>query len=202
MAQDYAAAMVNGQAQILGLRLRPLSLGHVILLKGMDCAFLADDARQATVEDLILGLAICSQTAEDAVSFVEGLIDPPPLFRRLNRSQRLLRAWGKRVKKAIRKDREFNLLERFAMFKRYLDEGSRMPRFWILKEDNSPATAPWYQNIKLALMSQLGYSESAVLNMPLSAAFLDYLRHAEASGTVRLYTKEENELEEKVVLCV
>lgn len=197
-AADYCNAAVSGQAQILGLKLRPLSLGHVILLKGHDCAFVADDERSATIEDLILGLVVCSQTVEDATAFLDGLDEPAPWWSRLNRSQRQLRQWGNRVKAALRRDKEFSIYERFAMFQRYIADGSKMPRFWILKEESSAASAPWYQNVKLALMSQLGYTESQALNLPLSLAFLDYFRHAEASGTIRLYTDQENELEDRM----
>jgi hypothetical protein len=195
---DYAAAAVSGQAQILGLRLRPLSLGHIILLKGCDCAFVADGERPATIEDLILGLVICSQTYEDASDFLEALDDPPPWWSRLNRSQRVLRKWGNRVRSAVRRDKEFSIYERFAMFQRHIASGSSMPRFWILKESSEQSSAPWYQNVKLALMSQLGYSETQALNMPLQVAFQDYFRHAEASGTIRLYSDAENELEDKM----
>jgi hypothetical protein len=193
---DYCNLAVGGQAQILGLRLRPLALGHVILLKGYDCAFTADEARQATIEDLILGLVVCSQTVEDATALLDGLDDPVPWYSRLNRSQKELRRWGRTVRRAIKRDKAFSVFERFSMFQRYIEEGSKLPRFWVLKEETGPVTAPWYQNVKLSLMSQLGYTESQALNIPLRVAFQDYFRHAESCGTLRLYSDQENALED------
>lgn len=195
---DYCNAAVGGQAQILGLRLKPLSLGHIILLRAHDCAFVADEARNATIEDLILGLVICSQTYEDASRLLDSMDDPPLFGLMKNRAQRQMHRWGKQVRRAVRKDKEFSIYERFGMFQDYIRQGVKMPRFWILKEESSSATAPWYQNVKLALMSQLGYSESSALNLPLQQAFLDYFRHAEASGTIRLYSDAENELEDRM----
>ena len=66
---DYYQAAVPDGWQVLGVKLRPLSLGHLILLKRYGSAFVVGGI--PTEADLVLSVLICSRTYEDGVELVE-----------------------------------------------------------------------------------------------------------------------------------
>ena len=66
---DYYQAAVPDGWQILGVKLRPLSLGHLILLKRYGSAFVVGGI--PTEADLVLSVLICSRTYEEALELVE-----------------------------------------------------------------------------------------------------------------------------------
>ena len=68
MLDFYQAAVPDGW-QILGVRLKPLSLGHLILLHRYESAFVVGGI--PTEADLVLSVLICSRTYEDAIDLVE-----------------------------------------------------------------------------------------------------------------------------------
>jgi len=59
-AASYHDAAFPEPWQVLGLRLRPFSLGHYLKLRRLGCAFVADDTQRATIGDLLLGVIVCS----------------------------------------------------------------------------------------------------------------------------------------------
>jgi hypothetical protein len=61
--KDYFASAAPEPWQVLGLTLRPFSVGHYIKLRRLDCAFVADDERPATVKDLVVGVSVCSMAS-------------------------------------------------------------------------------------------------------------------------------------------
>ena len=169
---DYAARIIPEPVRILGLSLRPFSLGHYFLLKRWECSFVAEEKSTASREDLILGVLICSMDFE---GFQE--------FMRRKDLESQIRLWGRKVGL-------FDFKEKSGLFEDYLKKGTEQPAYWIEDDNGDSAGGHWSQALLLTLLS-LGFSRAEALNMPLTQAFADFYKHAESMGSVQLMTAEE-----------
>jgi len=171
------ASAVPEPTTILGLRLLPLSLGRYRLLKRFGCSFVAEGFATASMDDLFLGLVICSLACGE---FLE-LIESPHAGRELKR-------WGKRIRKEIRRDKHFTIFEKYALFRRYIAEASATPSYWVERDnDGAPGSAAhWSTAVEVVLRGELGYSKEEIEEGPLSKALLDYFKWSENTGAIRL----------------
>src|SRR5437588_535962 len=106
MEAAYFKAAVPEPYRIFGLRLLPLSLGRYRLLRRFGVAFVAEGEATATMQDLVLGILICSMRCRDFLEFIEG-----------EDCQEQLAEWGKRIQKEIGVDPYFSLLAKYGLFK-------------------------------------------------------------------------------------
>lgn len=157
---------------MLGLRLKPFSLGHYLLLQRFGCAFVQETPGQATLEDLVLGVLICSMTHRAFLAFIE-----QKDFRKQ------VTDWGKRVGLT-------DYQEKAELFRQYLKQGLHEPDYISLKPQED-AKSDWAQNLKITLMTRLNYSEDQALELPLSQALSDYYKLAESEGIIRLLDAED-----------
>ena len=169
----YSQAAIPDPYVILGLKLRPLSLGHYLLMSRFDVAFVASEERNATFDDLILGVLICSMGYDDFLRFMES-----------KNFRREIAAWGRKIGL-------FDPVEKIVLFNQYIREGSKAPLYWIEKEGRNNSGAHWTHALKTTLVSKCGYTNSEALNAPLSQALSDYFQYAESEGFVRLMTEDE-----------
>jgi hypothetical protein len=175
----YAHAVLPDPYRILGLKLRPFSLGHYLLLQRFGCELLqspevlATQARTAADEraDLILGVLICSMRHAEFLAFVE----QKDFLREVHR-------WGRRVG-------VFDVAEKTALFRGYLYSSLREPDYLPLQPGDD--SGDWAQNLKLTLTTRMHYTEAEALELPLSQALADYYKLAESEGLVRLISPEE-----------
>ena len=171
-AADYFTATMPEPWQILGLRLRPFSLGHYKLLRRSDCAFVGEGERGATLEDLVFGVLACSMTPAEFTAF----IDAPDYIAKVEE-------WGDKI-------RLFDLVEKSKLFKEYIEANSVMPKYWEEKECGESG-AHWAQSLEVCLRSKLNWTAQEIDEQPLSKAFHDYFKHAESEGAIKLMTPEE-----------
>lgn len=170
---DYFTAALPEPWQILGLRLRPFSLGHYKLLRRFDCAFVSETEAGATREDLVLGVLICSMKPSEFLSFMESetFLDE-------------LKTWGEKCG-------VFDIGEKAKLFKDYVDSHSVAPKYWEKETGGSRSGAHWAQALEVTLRSSLGWTADEIDTQPLSKAFADYFKWAENQGSVQLMTAEE-----------
>ena len=69
MERDYHAAALPEPFTILGQRLTPFSLGHLLLLRRFDNAFVIPGG-VPTIDDLAFAVFVCSQTFEEATEAI------------------------------------------------------------------------------------------------------------------------------------
>ena len=196
-AADYFTATMPEPWQILGLRLRPFSLGHYKLLRRFDCAFVAEESREGTRADLLLGVLCCSMLVDE---FAKLVCNPAKLkwFSWLrewlycsrfnlpmpvNELDAQLRLWGRKIK-------WFNLESRVNMFKEYIAQQSVVPKYWEEKTSDVSG-AHWSQCLEVTLRSNLGWTQADIDTQPLSKAFADYFKYAENEGAIKLMTQDE-----------
>src|SRR6266567_4042116 len=162
MDAAYFQAAVPEPYVIFGLRLLPLSLGRYRLLHRFGCAFVADGEAKATMQDLLMGIVICSLPVPD---FLE-LLESPRFGREMKRL-------GRRINMEMRADPHFSLLAKFGLFQRYIIENSRCPRYWDEQEERPGSGAHWSHNLEIALRSNLGWTLQEVNEAPLAKALVD-----------------------------
>ena len=195
--------------QLLGITLRPFSLGHYLKLQRLDCAFVSEKSETATLGDLLLGVLVCSLPSDpDATK--------DPFWVWLNRQGTGLR-WRARAWVARRLGKEpltpaeldvlklgkqiglFDLGDKARLFADYIKAHSDAPPFWDEPQPGEPrkSGAHWAHAILSTLVSKCGYTQEQAYNASLSKALADYFRHAEAEGCIRLMTPEEVEFTER-----
>lgn len=182
MDAAYFQAAVPEPYRIFGLQLLPLSLGRYRLLMRFDCAFVADGEAKATIEDLLVGILICSMRVKDFLELLGS--------RRWNRE---LKRWGRRVRREMDADPYFNILAKVGLFQSYIQESSHVPNYWNEMAEQGGSAAHWSHNVEVSLRSQLGYTAEEIEEGPLSKALADYFKHAENQGLIRLICEEEVE---------
>lgn len=172
MSASYIKAALPEPFTILGRKLRPFCIGHYKILARFDCAFVSETETQASREDLIFAVLVCSMRPPEFLAFIE-----QPDF------DEQLVAWGKAVGL-------FDLEEKVSLFQKYIKEHSAMPPFWE-EESGKPGGGHWTQSVFLTLTSELGYTAEQADEIPLTLALHDFIKHAERNGAVRLMTTEE-----------
>ncbi len=175
----YQAAVAPDGWQILGVRLRPLSLGHLILLHRYESAFVTGGLPSPA--DLVMSVLICSRTYEDALD----LIESGQFKRETKKLEKALRLCG-------------DVKARSSWFCDYLEEGLSGPRLWTKEGGGQNLGAPPEQVVKVALMSKLGLSETEVLNRPFSLSLWDIATLAEMNGTLKIYSQRDADMQEQV----
>lgn len=182
--QAQAQTIANGQAhhayylacvpepyRILGLRLRPFSLGHYLLLQKFNCAYVQDEVEPRHA-DLTLGCLVCSMRFAEFIEFIEQ-----------KNFLHQVKKWGKRIG-------VYRFAEKSAMFTAYLQASLREPDY-ICTQPTDGAEGDWTHNLKTTLVTRLGYTDTEALDMPLTKALSEYYKLAESEGILRLLTPED-----------
>ena len=196
MSADYFQRAIPEPFRILGLPLKPLSLGRYRLLKRFDIAFVADCEAKADTKDLILGVLICSQEVDEFQAWLE--LPPKRRARDLKRWRKTVcpKAWLCRVPfigKTWLRRKMPDLLEKIRLFQIYVQQHSKMPAYWDESGDERTSGAHWSHSVEVCLRSQVGWSRDEINEQPLSKALDDYFKFAESQGAIRLMTQAEIE---------
>ncbi len=181
---EFLAAAVPTPHVCLGLKLRPFCLGHRLLLERIGSPFVASVEASATVPDLLIAVALCSQTFEDGEQFLAD-----------SNSTCQISKWERKISRRywfFPRKVDFGIA--VSIFRDYLEAGLQQPKIWIHEGRRIETGAPWQQRLKLGLMA-IGFSESEALNKYLPLAWHDYLTDREFEMKTKLfYTDEDAEL--------
>jgi len=192
VTDDYFTRAVPEPWRILGLQLKPLSVGRYRLLKRFEVAFVAEGEAQAGVPDLLLGVLICSMRVDEFLEF-----SASPHF------ARDIRRWSKRVFPHVwlcalpwigkwwRQRAGFNVIEKLNLFQKYIEAAQEIPRYTLRENSPSTNTSHWSHSLEICLRSELGWTAEEINEAPLSKALADYFRFAESRGQVILLSDED-----------
>lgn len=189
---DYFTRAIPDPVRILGLQLRPLSVGRYRLLHRFQVAFVAEGEASAGVSDLLLGILICAMRVDDFLQFA-GSPQFHPDVRRWSRRvfPHPWLCWLPWFGPWWRRTRGFNVVEKIALFQNYIAEAQRIPRYTLKNNSPQTNTSHWSHSIEICLRSELGWTAEEINEAPLSKALADYFRHAESNGLVILLTDED-----------
>jgi hypothetical protein len=183
---NYTKALIPEPYTLLGIELKPFCLGHIFLMQRFGCAFSSESPdTMGGIDDLLLGISICSRTYEEFLEFVN---TPKEL-------KEWTKKWGKYIKKETKK-KNFDILSKFEFFREYLKSGIFIPKYWELEtsEHKEQSGTHWTHTVLNTLTSELGYTQSEALNVAIARGLQDYFRYLEKNGSITLMTDEDLEM--------
>lgn len=167
MQGAFILAHTYSPPSVLGLRLRPFSPWHGLLLEAAGSPFLCGGRVDA--DDLILGAWVCSKsycdgfrTAADAAS---------------------ARKWGAKTKR-------FHLAAELSAFNSYLDASFTAPEYWK-SGDGSSVKAPYFWHLAYFAMLRLHLPEADAWDYPIAKISCYQACAAELSGNSNLMSADE-----------
>lgn len=167
---EYYSARLPEPTTLLGLTLRPFSLGHLLLLNRISSYFVGADEK-LTHEDLALSVLICSLPYAQAVA----AINDPDLQRFMAKWAARLTGRGVLTALGWRKLRVIPLHASAAVFAAYLSSGTRKIDF-TNKGDGKPLPLPLVQLVRVTLLQAFGgLTDEALLDRPWGLCMEDYL---------------------------
>lgn len=181
MAQPrFSECFIPDPVRILGVRLRPFSFGHMILMDRFGCNLSPLDEMEApSIFDLVLGIMICSR------SFAE--------FIELADNSKMFVAESKRISKRIKLK---ELAPKAQLFGEYMRDGMRSPKYWMTDKPSGQTGAPLPLAVIMLLMCEMRLSEQEALDMPASRALWYCTALGERKGQARLWTKQDEAAQE------
>lgn len=164
--EQYRSLTLPIPYTVLGQRLLPLSIGHMLILDRLELW----DVQ--TPENLILAVSVCSQPAEDYEGFYSS-------WRAI-----LARLWVWRVRRIVNDLIQFQ--ERARIFREYITEHTEWPEYTSTSDTESDSIIPFCQSLRVTLISKLGYSPCEVNRTSYKQAVWDYLTYCEQEGGIAI----------------
>lgn len=182
---DFYQIAVPEQRQVIGLKLRPLALGHIILLERVQSAFIT--GQPPSYEDLALSALICSLSFEDGVEALRSQ-DAALLLKELAERITGSRSWLVRL--GLRRPRVIDLEANCAAFSDYIREHSRIPHYTYTPGDFKTMECPSVQVVKVCLMREMHFGESEILNRSWALCLWDYVTLRAIKGEVSMISRD------------
>lgn len=188
MTTQFLKAAVPEPFIVLGLRLRPLSIGHLVLMQWSGLSFMREDNSKPNLDDLIIGCLICSMRFRQYQEFLQSP-DIASVLTRLGRRALFepKRGWSRlafwrKAKPALR------VQERFELFDKYLADGMDIPQFEL---PNSAAQSmiigsPWLQCLRIMLMTKFHMPAEETWDYPYRQAVWDVCTARESDGALSI----------------
>lgn len=185
---DLLKAAVPDPVTCLGIRLRPLSLGSLLLLFRFENKFASADPSAAVLlplGDLLQGVIVCSLPWDEA----QAALASPDLRQDLAKWHRKLCGypWQRSKRKGYHK--RVNAAK--ILFANYIAEGSKYP---CSKAECQPAKeigSPWPMLTLTCLMDDLNMDFQRAINIPLAFARWMVASNGERKGLLEICERSE-----------
>jgi hypothetical protein len=206
----YAELLNNDAPLLLGVRLRPFSLGHVIHLQNEKSLFvnpsytailppvdISSSEKLAYLQNIMMELmkaiCICAFTFEEFNQLKEGTlyVDDEKCY--IDLFDYMAR-WNLVIEQ-LNKTNTINLMQTLYLFNEYLKDGYQMPgeTEQVGETNGEPVTKDWITVLVESLVSE-SRTETQLLNQPLKLTFLQYCMLGERNGQIRFMPQDEIEL--------
>lgn len=187
MIDDFYPDHEPEPTTILGLTLRPLALGHIILLHRWQSAFVTP-GKVPTLDDLAIAVLICSVSYEDGSK----LMQDETLGEFLERwVARLTGTESWLVRVGIRAPRDIDYGQAMLDFAQYLQRHWRAPKVIYDPGNFKEQECPEVQMVKVALMREMHFSDSEILNRSWLRCLWDYVTLKAIRGEVTMHNDED-----------
>lgn len=201
MDRDFYCASIPEPTTLLGLRLRPLSLGHLVILHRLKSAFVTP-GEEFTRHDLALSVLVCSLDYKSGCDLFNST-ELPEFFKRWHDK---LTGDGWLARLGLRKLKPIDYAAKSAAFAKYLADGSTGPGYTYNESEFAEIYCPSAQIVKVALMRDMGFREAEIMDRPWALCLWDYVTLRALSGQVKMVDiaklraaqEAANELQEKV----
>jgi hypothetical protein len=182
MQKAYVHALISSQPEVLGLRLKPLTLGHLLILYSVDCGFLS--GKESTIGEFAFAAWICSNRYSRIVEFIQSGTE-----KQANQLKKAFEKLGRKYADSI--------VSEIKAFQEYIDSEIIAPERMTTGKEKSPKS-PWVVMVAIALMRYLKLSEKEVYEMPISKALSYYSVLGELNGDSSLLSDEQVSVIEKL----
>lgn len=164
----YYEAHVPEPFRILGQKLKPLSLGHRILLQRIESAYIIGGT--FSIDDLVASVFICSRTYEEGLD----ALDDPDV------SKFMLRWWNQLTKRSWwkfwEKRPQVDFHAKSKLFEEYVEAHTQEPGFKFEPEAGGKSNdCPLELQVKLVLHANTNLSESEILNRSWALCLWEYI---------------------------
>lgn len=190
MTEPFYLAAIPEQWEILGLKLRPFSLGHVILLHRIGSPFLGEESSRSAFDDLALAVLLCSETYENGLA----ILNEPHLPKLLNNwADRLtgMNRWS--VRHGFRKAKPIEFAAPAIEFSDYIREHSKIPNYDFNPADFRELHCPEPQLVKVTLMRDMHFTEAELLDRCWGLCLWDFVTLRALSGSVKMIDQRAKE---------
>ena len=167
---EYLQAAVPESTVLLGLELKQISIGHMLLLERFECLPVRDE------ESLVMAVLICSQ---DQDKVLETFADP---WIRMK-----VRIWRWRLGK-------IDWIEKILLWEEYFEAGTKAPLV-VSTDDKSGSKdshTPFLQHLRTVLISKCNYTIREAMSTSLSQCLWDYYSWAETEGSVNIVDRKKS----------
>jgi hypothetical protein len=170
------AAHIQEPYTVLGVRLRPITIGHAMLLARLGGGAWIDGG-EVGFNELALGVCVCSSSSFESFldAFYGGRI-------------------GERISELSGLFQNGDTAKEVELFKAYLDEGMRGPKLLLTDGEDRRLGSHFLQILRVQLKRQFRTSESDVMNVPIAVALWDLGTVMELDKSARIWTDEDDEL--------
>lgn len=169
----------------MGIRLRPFSLGHVILLGRVRSSFVTE-GEQISLHDLALSVLICG------LSYAEGLalFNDKSLPQFFTRWHSKLAGESILTRLGIRRPKSIDYAGHAKAFAEYVQRGSKIPNYSYNPNDFRQMECPSVQIVKTTLMRDMHFSEADLLDRPWGLCLWDFVTLRALAGHVSMVDED------------
>jgi hypothetical protein len=175
---SYVKAAIPDRYIIFGVTLRPLSLGHIVLMKRLGCGFAEDEEEtKISIMDLLIAVAICCRRYQE---FIDWYNDDEA-------RTKWLKKWFNAINKEANKSNSYSIINKMSLFNMYRREGIDIPAFIDENEDKESVKesgAHWIQNVITTLVTENRYNDVEIYDIPVSKALSEYFKILENKGCI------------------
>jgi hypothetical protein len=177
--QSTFNAIVPTPWTILGLKLKPFALGHLVLLHRLESPFIT--GAPPTYADLSMAVLMCSQTFEEAI---ESLSDPE--------LDKVMADWATK----LNENGPINLDEKCAAFESYMNEGKPTEGDLYYSYDPQRTRASSLavvHAVRVRVQGHSGFSDSEIFNRPWWLCYLDDHIIKDLAGIIEIVEKSDHD---------
>lgn len=150
----YLEAALPTPAYVYGVRLKPFSIGHFLILSRINSKLFSGDVLKTDEPELKTAVLICAQDWDNAREFI---------WSKELQDQGV--EWARKIE-----GKKFDFLEEFLKFDKYVSSALEHPRIWGSDSEGESIGCDWTESIIVSLVALLGYSESDAMNMHIPLA--------------------------------
>ena len=171
---SFLSSLVPEPYQVLGVLLRPLSFGHVVLLSRLELDPLVSPG------ELALAVQICSRPFSEGVQFIDKATSPAGFA-----------ALEKFATECSKRD----TAKAFEAWIGYLEAHSSAPEYFEAEKGETKRGAPFLAQMRVWLLGRCNYSPEYIMDAPFGQCLWDYGASVEESAGEGIVGDKHREIE-------
>jgi hypothetical protein len=186
MQHEFYSVAIPETRHCLGLKLRPLSLGHIILLHRIESAFLCDS--KVDYKELSIAALICSLKYQDALDAIQ---DPETakFLTYLGEKITGVREWLVRL--GFRKPRPIDLVAHTLAISEYIKEASKLPLYGFNPGDFKEMDLPQVQIVRVTVMREMNIADDEIMDRSWALCLWDYFTIKALKGEITIENRDQ-----------